>query len=107
MATHNSKMVVIEGTVGQYTGLTDKNGVKIFEGDIIKGKGKQVYVVEYNENIAGFSTKGFGVLSRPAMNSGTMNFYEVIGNIHDDPELMGGDENNVRISEDKRNQKCK
>lgn len=75
-------------TVGQFTGLTDKNGVKIFEGDIIKGKGKNVFAVEYSQNIAGFITKGFGVLCCPCMNAGTMEFYEVIGNIHENPELL-------------------
>ena len=81
---------VVPKTIGQFTGLTDRNGVKIFEGDIIKGKGKNVFAVEYSQNIAGFITKGFGVLCCPCMNAGTMEFYEVIGNIHENPELMGG-----------------
>lgn len=80
-------------TIGRYTGLKDKNGRKIFEGDIIKGKGKNAYAVKYSENIAGFITDGLGVLSCPCVNVGTMKFYEVIGNIYDNPELMGGKEN--------------
>ena len=79
---------IIPKTRGQYTGLKDKNGRKIFEGDILRGKGKNVYEVVYPENIAGFVTRGTGVLSVPCMNYGTMKYYEIVGNIYDNPELL-------------------
>ena len=72
-------------TVGQYTGLTDKNGKKIFEGYIIQfctGM-KLHYIVEFD--LGGF------MLSRYDKCGEIIDVYncpcEVIGNIHDDPEL--------------------
>lgn len=82
---------VIPETVGQYTGLTDKNGVKIFEGDILHAA-QGDFVVRWSESICSF-VAGEKERMRPCMNSGTVKCYEVIGNIFDNPELLGGKEN--------------
>ena len=82
---------VIPETVGQYTGLRDKNGERIFEGDIIKSIAAW-YVVEFENGGYGLSPFGKGKLI-PIM--GHWNFngneVEVIGNIHDNPELLEGE----------------
>ena len=88
-------------TIGQFTGLTDKNGKKIFEGDIVNILGNQ-YVedwkdVNYNALIA-FLDGGFCAIDGTIEEHGfrryalaRMDFtLEVIGNIHDNPELLEG-----------------
>ena len=77
---------VIPETVGQYTGLTDKNGTKIFEGDILHAA-QGDFVVRWSESICSF-VAGEKEKMQPCMNSGTMKHCEVIGNIHDNPELL-------------------
>ena len=81
--------VVDEATVGQYTGLTDKNGTKIFEGDIVDVNG-YAYAVCWNEDNVEFGIynkdESIGIAYIGAFNT------EVIGNIYDNPELIGGTE---------------
>ena len=78
---------VLYKTVGQYTGLTDKNGVKIFEGDIVDilTENEEIGVITYDEG--GFVVKadGFCVDFHNNINGTDL---EVIGSIHDNPELL-------------------
>lgn len=88
---------VIPETVGQYTGLTDKNGVKIFEGDIIHGKLGN-FAVRWSEYIGAF-VAGISTKIMPCLNRGTMKCYEVVGNIHDNPELLESDIHKAETAE--------
>ena len=87
-------------TIGQFTGLHDKNGKEIYEGDIIAVNGMQIgYIVG---DVRGYC---YDVIYTPAKSNGEKawtlysvvtidypNKCEVIGNIHDNPELLEGGE---------------
>jgi len=82
-------------TIGQYTGLVDRNGLEIFEGDIIRHDGSTfIGVIEWHPNGYFFINDSWGK-KYPRLSSykslGDMLDYSsfvVIGNIHDDPALI-------------------
>ena len=89
--------IEVDGTtVGQYTGLTDKNGTKIFEGDIVRDNAvwhEGEIQIKSHVNIVGvdkgcwimFHDKWWDFLYTNASDA------EIIGNIYDNPELIEGE----------------
>lgn len=94
---------VIPDTVGQYTGLTDENSVKIYDGDIVKFEhGREFdergiyfrnYVVEFINTYMtyGLRLRNGSIHFTFKQSTATTHDAMVIGNIHDNPELIEGD----------------
>jgi uncharacterized phage protein (TIGR01671 family) len=103
---------VIPETVGQYTGLTDRNGKKIFEGDIIRYTRTNMFapscsfhnqdlvslhLILWDSSVSAFVQRHYELNGKRILGKGSAvlyderakeNIVEIIGNIHDNPELL-------------------
>ena len=83
--------IVFNETVGQFTGMTDKNGTKIFEGDIVRHIDTTCHVVEVVNSEVYFDTEMLKFrfrYSNELFHCQFNNECEVIGNIYDNKELL-------------------
>lgn len=84
-------------SIGEFTGLTDKNGVKIFEGDICWFYGGDYYSGIWEQNaIVAITDMTDDEQTHYLKNA---EYYEVIGNIYDNPELLELDVHKVEAAE--------
>ena len=85
---------VAPATVGQFTGLLDKNGKEIYEGDIVVYGSHCKHIVEFKHGMFGYTLMdgwfvGYGGNSNFTFNPlDKSNEHEIIGNIRDNPELL-------------------
>ena len=90
-----SNRTVLPETIGEFTGLTDKNGTKIFEGDILKyiNEDDEPHYITVVFDECAFLIDDQGIIDCDLLTSYTVLGLEVVGNVFDNPELLGGEDN--------------
>lgn len=87
--TSDNNFAVDPDTVGQYTGLTDKYSKKIFEGDVVTPSYGGIKIVRWENDSCGFEPFSDSCENCGCCGGGlTPKLVLVIGNIHDNPELL-------------------
>ena len=103
IAANNRNAEILPETLGQFTGLTNRNGVKIFEGDIVTGIAySQEWVgnIIWIKEIASFGLnhghdiawENSSILKRATKGINDEFSAKIIGNIYDNPELLKGEQ---------------
>ena len=87
MRDDNDGILVKANTVGQYTGVHDRKGKEVYEGDIVVTYLKRKYVIKWIDKYARFAFWKPDIVFA----SGLYDYgqFEVIGNIHENPEMLG------------------
>lgn len=85
-----------DGKLMQYTGLKDKNGKEIYEGDILERHGYWPIRIEYDKGclmVRDLDEVRYNnlILNVPICNFESINDWKVIGNIYENPELLGSE----------------
>ena len=86
-----AEIAVKEDTVGQYTGMTDKNGKEIYEWDKLKVNESGVFRIAHQSNsiyICGYVLLYMDGEFAYYLKGGLNEMYEVVGNVYDNPELL-------------------
>lgn len=76
----------------QFIEIQDKNGRDVYDGDILTSLGKDVCVVKYKNELCGYFLEFYDAdldeMDFIKLNLNTLKFREVVGNIHENPELL-------------------